>query len=71
LRDEKAKGGENLNLKIVLMVFLVLFASTIAVTIAFSVPKFDIFSKTQNAILDVASGIQPLGDPVDNPNLPN
>jgi len=59
-------------MKIALLLFLVFFASTIAtVTMVFNAPTLGVFGKAQNALYDIASKIQPLGDPIDNPNFPN
>jgi len=61
-----------LNMRIALMLFLVLFASTIAtVTMVFNSPTLDVFGKARNALYDITYKIQPLGDPIGDPNFPN
>lgn len=71
---KKQKGGENLNLKVLFLLFLAIFASTITtVAIAFRVPTPCAFSETKTAPLNIESGgFQPNGggEGVDNPEAP-
>lgn len=71
---EKQKGGENLNLKVVLLLFLTIFVSTVTtVAMVLSVPTPCVFSATKTAPLNIGfGGFQPNGggEEVDNPVAP-
>ena len=65
---KNAKGGENLNLKAALLLFLVFFASVTTVGIAFSAPTPHVSTATET--MAKSESVQLMGDPVDNPTAP-
>lgn len=70
--DEKTKnGGEKLNPKVALLLFMVFFASTATtVTMAINIPTPDGFSTTKTAFAtrNMEPGrVELRGDPIDNP----
>jgi len=69
---KQREGGGNLNLKVALLFFLVLFASTITTVITtHSIPLSLPVNITKTATYNINPGlVQPTGDPIDNPVFP-
>ena len=69
---KQREGGGNLNLKVALLFFLVLFASTITTVITtHSIPLSLPVNTTKTATYNISLGlVQPTGDPIDNPAFP-